>query len=214
MSPNEEMTVKDNVNSDGKEFLEDKANEKDETAGLNAEQIRELGVDYADGSNGKDVNDQKAVQLYIQAAEMGDSTAQRWLGWRYRTGKDVPKDEQKARHYFSLAAAQGDKQAEAALNPTPAQPKKATPGKAAPKKAPTASSANSKKGSVVSKQRTSGKKKSSATNARDVESERNAGHMKEYEEYLRNLKQAAKKANSRNSREEEKKHKPYSGFNW
>ncbi|MBR1978117.1 MAG: sel1 repeat family protein, partial [Akkermansia sp.] len=92
------------------------ASARDETAGLSAAQVRELGVDYAEARKGKAKNEQRAIQLYIKAAHMGDMKAQRWMGWRYRQGRGVPKDEQKARTYFSAAARQGDTAAAAALN--------------------------------------------------------------------------------------------------
>ena len=86
-----------------------------EEHGLSAAQIRELGVDYAEARNGKPLDEQRAIQLYIKAAEMGDIKAQRWMGRRYRQGRGVPKDEQWAHAYFSAAASQGDKAAAEAL---------------------------------------------------------------------------------------------------
>ncbi len=87
----------------------------DETAGMNAAQVRELGVDYAEARNGKNMDEAHAIRLYIRAAEMGDMKAQRWMGWRYRQGRGVPKDETRARYYFSQAAAQGDSAAAQAI---------------------------------------------------------------------------------------------------
>jgi TPR repeat protein len=78
---------------------------------MSAAQVRELGVDYAEGRKGKPVNEQMAIRLYIQAADMGDMKAQRWMGWRYRQGRGVPKNESNARYYFQRAANQGDKAA-------------------------------------------------------------------------------------------------------
>ncbi|MBR2126817.1 MAG: SEL1-like repeat protein [Akkermansia sp.] len=86
-----------------------------ETDGLSAAQVRELGVDYAEARKGKVKNESRAIQLYIKAAEMGDMKAQRWMGWRYRQGRGVPKDEARARAYFSAAARQGDSAAAKAL---------------------------------------------------------------------------------------------------
>ena len=85
------------------------------TSGMSAAQVRERGVDYAEGRKGKPVNEQLAIQLYIKAADMGDVKAQRWMGWRYRQGRGVPKNESTARYYFQRAAAQGDKAAADAL---------------------------------------------------------------------------------------------------
>lgn len=92
-----------------------KARPHDETQGLTAAQIRELGVDYAEARNGKYKNEQRAIQLYIQAANKGDAKAQRWMGWRYRQGRGVQKDEQKAIAYFRRAANQGDQAAADAI---------------------------------------------------------------------------------------------------
>ena len=86
-----------------------------ETDGLSAAQVRELGVDYAEARKGKVKNESRAIQLYIKAADMGDMKAQRWMGWRYRQGRGVPKDEARARAYFSAAARQGDSAAAKAL---------------------------------------------------------------------------------------------------
>ncbi len=77
------------------------------------EEIREEGVCYAEGKKGYPKDEQKAIELYLQAATMGDSTAQRWMGWRYRQGRGVKKNEQQANFWFSKAAQQGD---EAAYN--------------------------------------------------------------------------------------------------
>lgn len=88
----------------------------EEAHGQNAAQIRELGVCYAEGKNGKEVNEAKAIELYEIAAEAGDATAARWLGWRYREGRGVSKDREKSNYYFSLAAAAGDEAALKALD--------------------------------------------------------------------------------------------------
>lgn len=109
------FTALDLASGDVRAFLQSYANEGDETAGLSAAQVRELGVDYAEARKGKPKNEQRAIQLYIKAADMGDMKAQRWMGWRYRQGRGVPKDEQRARAYFSAAARQGDKAAAEAL---------------------------------------------------------------------------------------------------
>lgn len=109
------LTALDRASGDVRAFLQSYANGGDETAGLSAAQVRELGVDYAEARKGKPKNEQRAIQLYIKAADMGDMKAQRWMGWRYRQGRGVPQDEQRARAYFSAAARQGDTAAAAAL---------------------------------------------------------------------------------------------------
>jgi len=83
----------------------------DEIIGLSPGEIRELGVCYAEGKNGKAVDEAHAIVLYEEAAERGDATAARWMGWRYRQGRGVPKDKALADYFFSLAAAAGDEAA-------------------------------------------------------------------------------------------------------
>lgn len=92
------------------------ASDYEETQGKAAAQIRELGVCYAEGKDGKQVDEGKAIELYEIAANAGDSTAARWLGWRYREGRGVSKDREKSNYYFSLAAAAGDEAALKALD--------------------------------------------------------------------------------------------------
>ncbi len=65
----------------------------DEILGLSAVEIRQLGVSYAEGKNGKEVDVARAIVLYEEAAERGDATAARWMGWRYRQGRGVPRDK-------------------------------------------------------------------------------------------------------------------------
>lgn len=89
---------------------------EDLTEDMTPAQIRELGVCYAEGKNGKAVNEEKAVDLYQLAAHAGDSTAARWMGWRYRQGRGVPKDREQSNYFFSLAAAAGDAAAMKALD--------------------------------------------------------------------------------------------------
>ncbi len=88
----------------------------EETAGMTPAQIRELGVCYAEGKNGKETDVAKAIDLYEMAAEAGDSTAARWMGWRYRQGRGVDKDRARSNYFFSLAAAAGDEAALKALD--------------------------------------------------------------------------------------------------
>lgn len=82
---------------------------------MNASQVRELGVDYAEARHGKAKNEQKAIELYRKAADMGDMKAQRWMGWRYRQGRGVQQNERLACTYFNMAAEQGDTAAADAL---------------------------------------------------------------------------------------------------
>lgn len=88
----------------------------DETEGLTPAQIRELGVCYAEGKDGKSTDSAMAIDLYEMAAEAGDATAARWMGWRYRQGRGVAKDRARSNYFFSLAAAAGDAAAMQALD--------------------------------------------------------------------------------------------------
>ena len=88
----------------------------DETEGLTPAQIRELGVCYAEGKDGKSTDSAMAIDLYEMAAEAGDATAARWMGWRYRQGRGVAKDRARSNYFFSLAAAAGDAAAMKALD--------------------------------------------------------------------------------------------------
>lgn len=83
---------------------------------MTPEQIRELGVDYAEGRNGRVVDTARAIELYEQAAAAGDSTAARWMGWRYRQGRGVSRDRARSNYYFSQAAAAGDRAAYEAMD--------------------------------------------------------------------------------------------------
>ncbi|MBQ2380839.1 MAG: SEL1-like repeat protein [Akkermansia sp.] len=88
----------------------------EEAEGMTPAQIRELGVCYAEGKNGKDIDTAMAIDLYEMAAEAGDATAARWMGWRYRQGRGVSKDRARSNYFFSLAAAAGDAAAMNALD--------------------------------------------------------------------------------------------------
>lgn len=87
-----------------------------ETDGMSPAQIRDLGVSYAEGKNGKEVDTAMAIDLYEMAAKAGDATAARWMGWRYRQGRGVDKDRARSNYFFSLAAAAGDTAAMNALD--------------------------------------------------------------------------------------------------
>ena len=87
-----------------------------ETDGMSPAQIRDLGVSYAEGKYGKEVDTAKAIDLYEMAAKAGDATAARWMGWRYRQGRGVDKDRARSNYFFSLAAAAGDTAAMNALD--------------------------------------------------------------------------------------------------
>lgn len=79
-------------------------------AGWSAAQLRAEGGRLSDA--GKQT---EALQLIKRAANAGDSTAQRWLGFRYLNGRGVPKDKNQAKYWLGQAAGQGDSAAAAAL---------------------------------------------------------------------------------------------------
>ena len=61
-------------------------------------------------------SEQRAVQLWKQSAEQGNADAQFCLGECYEQGEGVKADASLARHYYNLAAAQGDRESQQALN--------------------------------------------------------------------------------------------------
>lgn len=82
----------------------------DPYAGWSAERLRKEGGRLSDAGQ-----QEQALRLIIRAANAGDSTAQRWLGFRYLNGRGVPKDKSQARYWLGRAAAQGDAAAANAL---------------------------------------------------------------------------------------------------
>jgi soluble lytic murein transglycosylase-like protein len=53
----------------------------------------------------------KAVQLYCDAARLGDAEAQFSLGWMYANGRGIPRDDAVAAVFFAMAARQGHEHA-------------------------------------------------------------------------------------------------------
>lgn len=53
----------------------------------------------------------KAVQLYCEAARLGDVESQYSLGWMYANGRGIPRDDATAAYFFNMAAKQGSPQA-------------------------------------------------------------------------------------------------------
>lgn len=60
----------------------------------------------------------RAVKLYCEAARLGDSEAQFSLGWIYANGRGLPRNDELAAYFFSLAAKQGHAQADKMLRYT------------------------------------------------------------------------------------------------
>jgi TPR repeat protein len=60
-------------------------------------------------------HDAEALRWYRKAAEQGDTSAQRNLGYMYETGRGVERDPAQARDWYRKAADQGDNYAAQAL---------------------------------------------------------------------------------------------------
>ena len=60
-------------------------------------------------------NPAKAVELYCQAARLGDPGAQYDIGWMYAMGRGIERDDETAAYFFTMAAKQGDALAERML---------------------------------------------------------------------------------------------------
>jgi soluble lytic murein transglycosylase-like protein len=57
----------------------------------------------------------KAVQLYCEAARLGDTEAQYSLGWMYANGRGMQRDDAMAAYFFDMAAKAGHQQAQRML---------------------------------------------------------------------------------------------------
>ena len=66
------------------------------------------GMLYAEKNNVFPINEKKAYEYYIKAAEMGEELSQTALAWWYWEGRYVPKDEIKAVEWFEHAANNGE----------------------------------------------------------------------------------------------------------
>lgn len=53
-------------------------------------------------------NPAKAVELYCEAARLGDVEAQYNLGWMYAMGRGIDRDDATSAYFFTMAAQQGD----------------------------------------------------------------------------------------------------------
>ena len=73
-----------------------------------ADAIYNLGCCYSEGLYGLSQNHVKALELWHQAAELGNASSHYSIGGAYDLGNGVERDEKKARHYWELAAMGGD----------------------------------------------------------------------------------------------------------
>jgi len=69
--------------------------------------LRLEGRSYEHG-DGVKRDPEKAIQLYCEAARLGDIEAQYNLGWMYANGRGIQRDDATAAYFFSMAAKQGD----------------------------------------------------------------------------------------------------------
>ena len=76
-----------------------------------AEAIYNMGCFYSGGRHGLPQNYAKAVELWHQAAELGNARSFFNVGAAYYSGNGVERDEDKAKHYYELAAMRGDSDA-------------------------------------------------------------------------------------------------------
>ena len=76
-----------------------------------AKAINNMGFYYSDGEFGLPQNYNKALELWHQAAELGNSKSYYSIGNAYDLGNGVERDEKKAEYYYELAAMGGDAEA-------------------------------------------------------------------------------------------------------
>ncbi len=79
-----------------------------------ARDLRQRAGQYEHGEGvGKDVV--RAIALYCEGARMGDAESQFSLGWIYANGRGVPRNDELAAYFFTLATRQGHAHAERML---------------------------------------------------------------------------------------------------
>lgn len=83
----------------------------------NQERAKSLRADAAAYENGIGIakDTVKALQLYCEAARLGDVEAQYSIGWMYAMGRGIPRDDATAAYFFAMAAKQGDRLAKRML---------------------------------------------------------------------------------------------------
>ena len=73
-----------------------------------ADAFNQLGGHYEDGTSGMPQDRAKANELYLKAGELGCANAYYNLGLSYNEGAGVEIDKKKAKHFYELAAMNGD----------------------------------------------------------------------------------------------------------
>ena len=77
--------------------------------------IHNVGCHYRDGTYGYPQDYTKALELWHRAGELGYVSSYCGIGFAYDNGRGVEVDENKAEHYYVLAATKGDEVARANL---------------------------------------------------------------------------------------------------
>jgi len=72
--------------------------------------IYNLAIDYRDGTCGYSQDYTKALEVYHRAADLEFTAAYSSIGYAYDNGQGVKVDEEKAKHYWELAAMGGSVQ--------------------------------------------------------------------------------------------------------
>ena len=91
-----------------KSIEEAREREKKRVEAGDAVAMYHIGVYYRDGIDGFPQNYNKALELWHRAGELGEAKAYTNIGFAYKYGKGVEVDEKKAKHYYELAAMQGN----------------------------------------------------------------------------------------------------------
>jgi transglycosylase-like protein with SLT domain/Sel1 repeat-containing protein len=87
----------------------------DETREDRISELREQARAYEHGE-GTPRNVTRAIEVYCEAARLGDAEAQYSLGWIYANGRGVRRDDALASLFFEMAAGQGHAYAEKMLS--------------------------------------------------------------------------------------------------
>jgi len=67
---------------------------------------------YEHGEDGAPKDPAHAIEIYCEAARLGDAESQFSLGWIYANGRGVPRDDRLASVFFGMAAEQGHEYAQ------------------------------------------------------------------------------------------------------
>ena len=73
--------------------------------------IHNIGCYYRDGLYGFPQDHTKALDLFLRSGELGYAKVYNSIGYHYDIGIGVELDEEKAEHYYEIAAIRGDSQA-------------------------------------------------------------------------------------------------------